>query len=104
MLVYFVGLVILVLLLSGGGYLLLQGTIDHRRITERDAKGYFMVWMFIVTFISVSVAYFAAPHIDPEVVAEGIQQSTAGMFVVTALCIAVLAVGLIKLKEKQQFL
>ena len=104
MLVYFAGLVLLVLLLGGGGFLLLQGTIDHRRVSERDAKGYFMIWMFAVTFISISVAYFAAPHIQLAEDSDSIQQSTLGMLMVTALCVVVLAAGMLKLKEKQRFL
>ncbi len=103
MLVYLISITGLAVTIGLAAYFLIRHLVNIHRMTAEDGKGYFMILMFLATFISCSVAYFSVAPEAPVSGTDGDPKVSIGVLLTVAVSIAVLATGLLNLKDQDQY-
>lgn len=100
---YYLLVAAVTLITSSAAFFLMRSLIHSNRVSVEDAKGYFMVLIFVSTFFACSVAYFTVSPAPVPAGEEPDPKAALGVLLAVAISITVLATGLLNLKERKLY-
>jgi len=98
-------LMILAIMTTGAtalAYIAIQISLQDKRLSIYDARGFYMVALVFITFLLTSLAYYWGDS-RFDTAADGVSQPVVGVLFALCCSLAGLAFGLVRLKEIDPF-